>query len=250
MGNLSLKRKCKENWSIKILKRRPDLIDKVKDPAPYYKPADQRDKIDNIRLWNTVPERILYHLSIEVVDEIINIISDGIIKRAHESYKKMLANYDNLTFMEKAFFDSRKRNSYSLYFGNICSPIKKTIYKKYLVTDENDLNSGLVDNNGKIWITNESLSNPDKYFDKETAEKIKKLNLDEIFWAPIYGYLWDKELYDPEWAEGDFYKAKPIAEDEFLDAFDFDEEKFDKYYPNAKRIKEAFLEEENTEEVI
>ena len=250
MGNLCLSRKCEENWSIKMLKKRPDLLEKVKDSVYNYKPADQRDEIDNIRFWNIVPENILWYLSKEVVDEIINIISEGILKRAHESYKKMSANYDNLTFMEKAFFDSRKRNSYSLYFGNIYNLIKKTIYKKYIVTDENDINSGLVDKCGKIWITNQSLSNPDKYFDKETAEKIKKINLDDIFWAPCGGYLWHEELYSPEWAEGDFYKAKPIAEDEFLDAFDFDEEKFDKYYPNAKRIKEAFMEEENTEEVI
>lgn len=235
-----------------MLNQRPDLIEKVKDPAPYYKPADQRNEIDNIVFYNNVSERILYYLANEVVDEIINIISEGIIKRAHESYKKMSANYNNLSLIEKAFFNSRNRSSYSLHFGNIYHTLKnkKTIYKKYIVTDENDLNSGLVDKNGKIWITNESLSNPDKYFDKETAEKIKKLNLDVIFWSPCGGYLWDEELYNPEWAEGDFYKAKPIAEDEFLDAYEFDEKKFDKYYPNAKIIKEAFMEEEITEEVI
>lgn len=234
MGNLNLENKCLKNWSIKMLKQRPDLVKLVINP--YY--------------GNIEPETILHILVIEAIEKIEAIVSEGILKRAQESYEQMVSNYNNLTFMEKAFFDSRKRSTCRIHFYNTYPPISHTIYKKYIVTNEDDVNSGLVDKKGKIFITDKSLSDPDKYFDKETAEKIKKLNLDDISWMPIYGILWRQELYfNQKGAEGDFWKAKPIAE-KFLNDYEFNEEEFDKYYPNSKRLKEILMEEENTEEVI
>lgn len=239
ISNQKLKTRVLEKWSSDFLKQRPDIAEEVLN-FEYIKRSYEKNITDAYNFYFNLTEKIHELLVVEVIDKVTDIIYNSpFFQRAAKAYEDLNSKLGSLSVFEKAFFNSRKGFCTTISMRSGRNSTERTIYRKYIVIDEKDLESDLVSDKGVISIRDVYLSNPDKYFDEETSQKIKDLHLENIYEVPLFGFLWSKEFYNPE---GYGYPEGSNISNAFLNRDYFDVEEFNKLYPNASPyLKNTFL---------